>query len=183
MRKSTCGRRIRRTPVGAGRQAAAAGAVHHRARAPDDGRGGRRPRHHRAADPERRAQRLRDRGGEALSRPLRHHGPHSARRSEGGRSPSALEGTARHARRPASPSAASAKWLTDGTADWFWPAAEKAGVPVMFLAPGQLAHFARIAERHPQLTLIIDHIGMNNAIPIRSPPPTPSRSPNIPMSR
>ena len=58
------------------------------------------------------------------------------------------------------------KWLADGTADWFWPAAEKAGVPVMFLAPGELAHFARIAERHPQLTLIIDHIGMNNSIPI-----------------
>jgi predicted TIM-barrel fold metal-dependent hydrolase len=58
------------------------------------------------------------------------------------------------------------KWLSDGTADWFWPAAEKAGVPVMFLAPGELAHLARIAERHPQLTLIVDHIGMNNTIPI-----------------
>jgi predicted TIM-barrel fold metal-dependent hydrolase len=40
-------------------------------------------------------------------------------------------------------------WLTDGTADWFWPAAEKAGVPVMFLVPGQISMFARIAERHP----------------------------------
>jgi predicted TIM-barrel fold metal-dependent hydrolase len=58
------------------------------------------------------------------------------------------------------------KWLADGTTDWFWPAAEKAGVPVMFLAPGELSHFAGIAERHPQLTLIIDHIGMNNNIPI-----------------
>jgi len=58
------------------------------------------------------------------------------------------------------------KWLSDGTVDWFWPAAEKAGVPVMFLAPGELSHFARIAERHPQLALIIDHIGMNNSIPI-----------------
>src|SRR5438128_5649006 len=26
-------------------------------------------------------------------------------------------------------------WLKDGTADWFWPAAEKAGIPVMFQAP------------------------------------------------
>src|SRR5262249_29846416 len=25
------------------------------------------------------------------------------------------------------------KWLSDGTADWFWPAAEKNGLPVMFL--------------------------------------------------
>src|SRR5712691_9048523 len=29
-------------------------------------------------------------------------------------------------------------WLSDGTADWFWPAAEKAGLPVMFLAPGNV---------------------------------------------
>lgn len=57
-------------------------------------------------------------------------------------------------------------WLKDGTADWFWPAAEKAQIPVMFLAPGELSHFAAIAERHPALTLIVDHIGMNNKIPI-----------------
>jgi len=50
-------------------------------------------------------------------------------------------------------------WLTDGTADWFWPAAEKAGLPVMFLTWGQTSLFARIAERHPRLTLIIDHMG------------------------
>jgi predicted TIM-barrel fold metal-dependent hydrolase len=51
-------------------------------------------------------------------------------------------------------------WLTDGTADWFWPAAEKVGLPVMFLTSGQTPLFARIAERHPQLTLIIDHMGV-----------------------
>jgi predicted TIM-barrel fold metal-dependent hydrolase len=62
-------------------------------------------------------------------------------------------------------------WLTDGTADWLWPAAEKAGVPVMFFAPGQVSKFGPIAERYPQLTLIIDHMGLtaamvkNNAIP------------------
>jgi predicted TIM-barrel fold metal-dependent hydrolase len=54
-------------------------------------------------------------------------------------------------------------WLTDGTADWFWPAAEKAGVPIMFLAPEQVSKFARIAEHHPQLTLIIDHMGLNSS--------------------
>ena len=52
-------------------------------------------------------------------------------------------------------------WLTDGTADWFWPAAEKAGLPVMFFALGRTLMFARIAERHPQLTLIVDHMGVN----------------------
>ena len=54
-------------------------------------------------------------------------------------------------------------WLKDGTADWFWPAAEKAKVPVMFLASSQVSMFARIAERHPQLTLIIDHMGLSSS--------------------
>ena len=54
-----------------------------------------------------------------------------------------------------------AAWLTDGTADWFWPAAEKAGIPVMFLTTGQTPLFAPIAERHPQLILIIDHMGVS----------------------
>jgi predicted TIM-barrel fold metal-dependent hydrolase len=53
-----------------------------------------------------------------------------------------------------------AAWLADGTADWFWPAVEKAGLPVMFLASGKAREFARIAERHPQLALIIDHMGL-----------------------
>jgi predicted TIM-barrel fold metal-dependent hydrolase len=54
-------------------------------------------------------------------------------------------------------------WLSDGAADWFWPEAEKAGLPVMFLAVGAVPRFARIAERHPQLTLIIDHMGLNSS--------------------
>lgn len=53
-----------------------------------------------------------------------------------------------------------AKWLTDGTADWFWPMAEKMRLPVMFLTIGQTPLFAAIAERHPQLPLIIDHLGV-----------------------
>jgi len=51
-------------------------------------------------------------------------------------------------------------WLTDGTAAWFWPAAEKAGLPVMFFAPGRTALLGPIAERHPGLALIIDHMGL-----------------------
>jgi len=53
-----------------------------------------------------------------------------------------------------------AVWLEDGTADWIWPAAEKHGIPVMFLTSGRTPLFASIAERHPQLTLIIDHMGL-----------------------
>jgi predicted TIM-barrel fold metal-dependent hydrolase len=50
--------------------------------------------------------------------------------------------------------------LTSGAADWLWPAAEKAGLPIMFLAPGNIPRFAPIAERHPGLTLIIDHMSL-----------------------
>src|SRR5256885_2136641 len=50
--------------------------------------------------------------------------------------------------------------LIDGTADWLWPAAEKAGFPVMFLG-GPMSHYAGIAEKHPQLQLIIDHMGLS----------------------
>jgi predicted TIM-barrel fold metal-dependent hydrolase len=55
---------------------------------------------------------------------------------------------------------ADAGMLTDGAADWFWPAAEKAGLPVMFYAPGRSAIMAPIAERHPGLQLIVDHSGV-----------------------
>jgi predicted TIM-barrel fold metal-dependent hydrolase len=51
-----------------------------------------------------------------------------------------------------------APWLTNGSSDWFWPAAEAAQLPVMFYAPGQVSRFAAIAEHHPNLTLIMDHM-------------------------
>jgi len=53
-----------------------------------------------------------------------------------------------------------AAMLTSGAADWFWAPAEKAGIPTMFFAPDNLSLFAPIAERHPGLTLIIDHMGL-----------------------
>lgn len=54
--------------------------------------------------------------------------------------------------------------LTDGSTDWLWPAAERAGVPIMFLTAGTLPLFGTIAERHPQLTLIIDHMGISSQV-------------------
>jgi L-fuconolactonase len=53
------------------------------------------------------------------------------------------------------------KWLTDGTADWLWPAAERAGVPLMVLVPGSLDVVDRVAQKHPGLRLTIDHVGLN----------------------
>jgi predicted TIM-barrel fold metal-dependent hydrolase len=59
---------------------------------------------------------------------------------------------------------ASAPWLTDGTVDWLWAAAEKAELPVMCFAPGRAAELGRIAERHPQLPLILDHMAVTSAM-------------------
>ncbi|HEX9819959.1 MAG TPA: amidohydrolase family protein [Methylomirabilota bacterium] len=50
-------------------------------------------------------------------------------------------------------------WPTDGTIDWLWPAAEQAGIPVALLCAGFLPKVAQVAERHPGLKLIIDHLG------------------------
>jgi predicted TIM-barrel fold metal-dependent hydrolase len=49
--------------------------------------------------------------------------------------------------------------LTNGAADWFWPAAEALNVPVMVHAPERLPQIGEIARRHPKLTLIVDHMG------------------------
>lgn len=51
-------------------------------------------------------------------------------------------------------------WLTDGSVDWFWPLAEKYRLPVKFYG-APMAHFARVAERYPQLTMIADHLGVS----------------------
>ena len=57
-----------------------------------------------------------------------------------------------------------APWFKDGTADWFWPAAEKAGLPVMFLVAGMRPEFVKIAERHPGLPIIIDHMSLTGDV-------------------
>jgi predicted TIM-barrel fold metal-dependent hydrolase len=51
-------------------------------------------------------------------------------------------------------------WLTDGTADWFWPAAEQADLPAMVFLPGSVPRVDEIAARHPGLRLVIDHLAM-----------------------
>ncbi|HTS54311.1 MAG TPA: amidohydrolase family protein, partial [Burkholderiales bacterium] len=52
-------------------------------------------------------------------------------------------------------------FLTDGTADWLWPAAERHSIPLMVLAPGSLESIGGIAERHPALRVVIDHVGLH----------------------
>jgi len=50
-------------------------------------------------------------------------------------------------------------WLEDGTLDWLWAAAERAGVPIAMLATDSLPAIGRIAARYPGLRLTIDHLG------------------------
>jgi predicted TIM-barrel fold metal-dependent hydrolase len=54
-------------------------------------------------------------------------------------------------------------WPADGTLDWLWPAAERAGIPIALAAATFLPVVGQIAERHPGLKLIIDHLGVPRA--------------------
>jgi predicted TIM-barrel fold metal-dependent hydrolase len=52
-------------------------------------------------------------------------------------------------------------WLFDGTAEWFWEAAESAGIPVMVFVPGAIPKIGEVAARHPALRLVIDHLALS----------------------
>ena len=58
----------------------------------------------------------------------------------------------------------SKEWLVDGTADWFWDAAERYDVPVMAFAPNAVPKLGAIAERHHGLRMVIDHLGLSSAL-------------------
>ena len=58
----------------------------------------------------------------------------------------------------------SREWLDDGTADWFWDAAEQHDIPVMAFAPHAVPKLGAIAEGHPGLRMIIDHMGLSTAL-------------------
>jgi predicted TIM-barrel fold metal-dependent hydrolase len=52
------------------------------------------------------------------------------------------------------------KWFTDGSADWLWPEAERAHVPIMIFAAGMMPELAKVAAKHPGLRLCIDSFGV-----------------------
>jgi predicted TIM-barrel fold metal-dependent hydrolase len=54
-------------------------------------------------------------------------------------------------------------WPTDGTLSWIFPLAEKAGTPIALLAGDFLPLVGEIAQRHPGLKLIVDHMGRQRA--------------------
>lgn len=55
------------------------------------------------------------------------------------------------------------QWLAEDSIDWFWAAAEEADIPLMILPPDQLPAIDRIAERHPNLRIIIDHLAITSS--------------------
>ena len=50
-------------------------------------------------------------------------------------------------------------WLDDSSIEWFWTICEQLAIPVMALVPGMVRKIAPVAERHPDLTLVIPHMG------------------------
>ena len=54
-------------------------------------------------------------------------------------------------------------WVRDGTAAWFWPLAEKMNIAVMMNAPTNHKEIGEVAQRHPGLRLIFDHMGVKGA--------------------
>lgn len=54
--------------------------------------------------------------------------------------------------------------LTGGQIDWLWREAESAGVPLMVLVWHSQVHFIdAVAERHPGLRLVMDHLALNSS--------------------
>lgn len=76
-------------------------------------------------------------------------------------------------------------WLQDGTAAWIWNAADEADLPLMIYAPGQQTILATVARDHPDLQLIVDHLGLNarlkdiNLLPLIKDTLELARFPNV----
>jgi predicted TIM-barrel fold metal-dependent hydrolase len=51
-------------------------------------------------------------------------------------------------------------WLKDGDGDWAFAAAEQFGLPVMISCVGSLPLVAKLADRFPNLKLVIDHLAL-----------------------
>jgi predicted TIM-barrel fold metal-dependent hydrolase len=52
------------------------------------------------------------------------------------------------------------RWPQDGTMDWMFALAEEVGMPVALCGPTLMPVVARVAERHPNLKLVVDHFGL-----------------------
>ena len=55
-------------------------------------------------------------------------------------------------------------WLDNDAIDWFWADCERFGIPLMVLLPGRLDVVDKIATRHPDLRILLDHMGRMSAL-------------------
>jgi len=51
--------------------------------------------------------------------------------------------------------------LDEGSLDWAWEACERNGIPLMIMLIGMPEKVAPIAQRHPNLTIILDHMALD----------------------
>jgi L-fuconolactonase len=58
-------------------------------------------------------------------------------------------------------------WRSEGISHWLWRAAETEGLPLMIAPSGALSLLGEIAASHPDLKIIIDHLGAR--IDLRGP--------------
>ena len=51
--------------------------------------------------------------------------------------------------------------VEDGSLEWLWAGCERYGIPIMMLPdPAVLGSIGDVAEQHPALTIILDHLGL-----------------------
>ena len=54
--------------------------------------------------------------------------------------------------------------LINGDLDWLWPVAERAGLPLtIYLPNAMMPLMAKVAERHPALSIVINHFGLTGS--------------------
>ena len=70
----------------------------------------------------------------------------------------------------------SQSWPDDGALDWLWPVAERLNIPVSLQASAFLPRVGKIAERHPGLRSVVDHMGVPRATAGRTTPIATCRS-------
>jgi predicted TIM-barrel fold metal-dependent hydrolase len=50
-------------------------------------------------------------------------------------------------------------WLSDGSLDWFWAECDRLALPSMALVPGIVGRLRPVLARHPELRILIPHMG------------------------
>jgi predicted TIM-barrel fold metal-dependent hydrolase len=50
-------------------------------------------------------------------------------------------------------------WLSDGSLDWFWTECDRLALPCMALVPGMVDRLRPVLARHPELKILIPHMG------------------------